>query len=179
MSMARRLREVSADLPRAGQERTDRAAVLAAVTIRAVAMAVVGTAIVQTAIVAVGLFVSSVPGAGILAAAALILNLTQLGPWLVMLPAVGWKFYTGDSVWGFVLLTFAVLAGTIDNFLRPLLIRQGADVRLLLIFAGVIGGLISLGFMGVFVGPVILAVAFVLVQDWIDEQPETEKKTSA
>ncbi len=157
----------------------DRAAVLAAATIRGVAMAVVITALVQTCIAGAGLVIASVPAAGLLIALALILNLAQLGPWLVMLPAVAWKFYSGDSLWGFVLLAFALVAGTIDNFLRPILIKKGADLPLLLIFAGVIGGIISFGFMGIFVGPVILAVTFVLLRDWVNNQPEAKKEASA
>lgn len=150
----------------------DRAAVLAAATIRGVATAVIITAIVQTSIAGAGLVVASVPGAALLAAVALIFNLAQLGPWLVMVPAVAWKFYSGDSLWGFVLLAFTLVAGTIDNFIRPLLIRKGADLPLVLIFAGVIGGIISFGFMGIFIGPVILAVTFVLLRDWVNNQPE-------
>jgi predicted PurR-regulated permease PerM len=157
----------------------ERAAVLAAATIRGVALAVIVTAIIQTAIAGTGLVVASVPGAWVLAAVALIFNLAQLGPWLVMLPAVAWKFYTGDSSWGFVLLAFTFVAGTIDNVVRPLLIRKGADLPLLLIFAGVIGGILSLGFMGIFVGPVILAVTFVLVREWVNTQPEAEKEAVA
>jgi predicted PurR-regulated permease PerM len=157
----------------------ERAAILAAATIRGVAMAVIGTAIVQTTIAGAGLFIASIPNAGLLAAVALIFNLAQLGPWLVMLPAVAWKFYIGDSSWGFVLLAFTLLSGTIDNFVRPLLIRKGADLPLLLIFAGVIGGIISFGFMGIFVGPVILAVTFVLLRDWVNNQLEAEKKAIA
>ena len=157
----------------------ERAAILAAATIRSVAIAVIGTAVVQTVIAGAGLVVASVPGAGLLAATALIFNLAQIGPWLVMLPAVAWKFYSGDSFWGFGLLAFTIVAGTIDNFVRPLLIRKGADLPLLLIFAGVIGGMISLGFMGIFVGPVILAVTFVLLRDWVNSQPEAEKNATA
>ena len=157
----------------------ERAAILAAATIRGVAIAVIVTAIVQTAIAGAGLVAASVPAAWLLAGVTLIFTLAQLGPWLVMLPAVGWKFYTGDSFGGFVLLAFALVAGTIDNFLRPLLIRRGADLPLLLIFAGVIGGIISFGFMGIFVGPVILAVSFVLLRDWVNNEPKAEKEARA
>ncbi len=157
----------------------DRAAILAAATIRGVATAVIVTAIVQTTIAGAGLVLASIPAAGLLAAAVLIFNLAQLGPWFVMLPAVAWKFYSGDSLWGFVLLVFTLVAGTIDSFLRPILIRKGADLPVLLIFAGVIGGIISFGFMGIFIGPVILAVTFALLRDWVDNQPEEEKRASA
>lgn len=157
-------------------ENGDRAALLAAGTIRGVAIGVVVTAIIQTIIATAGLVIASVPAAGLLAAAVLILNIAQLGPWLVMLPAVVWKFYSGDSLWGSVLLVFAIAAGTIDNFLRPFLIKKGADLPLLLIFAGVIGGMISFGIMGIFVGPVILAVTYVLLRQWVENKPEAEKE---
>jgi predicted PurR-regulated permease PerM len=75
---------------------------------------------------------------------------------------------------GFVLLAFTLVACTIDNFLRPVLIRKGTDLPLLLIFAGVIGGIISFGVMGIFVGPVILAVTSALLREWVDTQPEAE-----
>jgi predicted PurR-regulated permease PerM len=96
-----------------------------------------------------------------------------------MLPVLAWRFYSGDMLWGFVLLAFTVVAGTIDNYLRPVLIKRGADLPLVLVFAGVIGGIISFGFMGIFIGPVILAVTFVLLQDWVNHQPEEKKGAAA
>ena len=150
----------------------DRAAVLAAATIRGVAMGVIVTAIVQTAIATAGLLIASVPAAGVLAAAVLILCIAQLGPMLVMLPVVIWKFYSGDTVLGVVVLAITLVAGTIDSVLRPILIRKGADLPLLLIFAGVIGGMIGFGIMGIFVGPVILAVTYVLLREWVERQQD-------
>jgi len=154
----------------------DSAAVLAAATIRGVAMGVIVTAIVQTIIASAGLVIVSIPGTGLIAAGVLVFCVAQLGPLLVMLPAIVWKFYSGDSVGGFVLLAFTLVAGTIDSFLRPFLIRKGADLPLLLIFAGVIGGMIGFGVMGIFVGPVILAVTYVLLREWVESQPEAEEE---
>jgi len=156
----------------------DRAAVLAAATIRGVAMGVIVTAIVQTAIATAGLLIAGVPAAGVLAAAVLILCIAQLGPMLVMLPVVIWKFYSGDTVLGIVVLAITLVAGTIDSVLRPVLIRKGADLPLLLIFAGVIGGLIGFGVMGIFVGPVILAVTYVLLKEWVERQQEPEMEAT-
>jgi predicted PurR-regulated permease PerM len=150
----------------------EKAVVLAASTIRGVAMGVIVTALVQTTIAGVGLVIASVPGAGLIIAVIFILCLAQLGPILVMVPAVIWKFNFGGTLGGFVLLAFAVVACTIDNVLRPILIKKGADLPLILIFAGVIGGMISFGIMGIFVGPVILAVTFVLVKEWVTTPPE-------
>jgi predicted PurR-regulated permease PerM len=142
----------------------DRAAILAANTVRGVAIGVVVTAVVQSLIAGIGLAVASVPGAAFLTGACLILCLAQLGPLLVMLPVVIWRFYSGDVLWGCVLLAFMLVAGTIDNFLRPILIKKGADLPLLLIFAGVIGGIVSFGIMGIFIGPVVLAVTYALLR---------------
>jgi predicted PurR-regulated permease PerM len=104
----------------------------------------------------------------------LMLCLMQVGPTLVLLPATIWMFYTGDTIWGTVLAVWTVIVGTIDNFIRPVLIKQGADLPLLLIFAGVIGGLISMGLLGIFVGPVVLAVAYTLLEAWVNEPQNAE-----
>jgi predicted PurR-regulated permease PerM len=156
----------------------DRAAVLASATIRGVAMGVIVTAVLQTIIATAGLVIASIPGAWFLAAPILLLSLAQLGPILVMIPALVWKFHSGDSIGGFVLLAFTLVACTIDNFLRPFLIRKGTDLPLLLIFAGVIGGMIGFGVMGIFVGPVILAVTYALLREWVDTRPETGREAA-
>jgi predicted PurR-regulated permease PerM len=87
----------------------------------------------------------------------------------VLVPAVAWTYWTGDNVWGTLLLIWTIFVGTLDNFLRPFLIKKGADLPLLLIFAGVIGGLLSFGLLGIFVGPVVLAVTFKLFEAWVNE----------
>jgi predicted PurR-regulated permease PerM len=156
----------------------ERAAVLAAKTVQGVAMGVIVTALIQTTIGGAGLMLTSVPGAGLITAAVLICCLAQIGPIFAMLPAVIWKFSRGDTVSGFVLLVFMLVAGTIDNFIRPILIRKGADLPIFLIIGGVIGGMIGLGVMGIFVGPVVLAVSYVLLREWIELQPETQDTVS-
>jgi predicted PurR-regulated permease PerM len=157
LSFARRL---------AGQQGED-VAVLAGKAVRAVVLGVVITALIQTAIGAVGLFIAGVPAAGLLTAVMLILCLAQVGPILVLVPSVLWLYWSGQPVWGTVLLVLSILASTIDNFLRPVLIRKGIDLPLLLIFTGVIGGLIAFGVIGLFIGPVILAVAYTLLTSWV------------
>ena len=120
---------------------------LAARAIRGVALGVVVTALVQALLGGLGLAVVGIPFAGVLTAVMLLFCIAQLGPTLVLLPATIWMYWTGDNVWGSVLLVWTVIVGTLDNFLRPVLIKQGADLPLLLIFAGVIGGLLSLGLL--------------------------------
>jgi predicted PurR-regulated permease PerM len=150
-------------------ERGESAAVLAGKAIRAVALGVVVTALVQSTLAGLGLAVAGVPHAGLLTALALVLCIAQVGPILVLLPAVIWLYAQGSHGWATALLVWSVGVGTIDNFLRPVLIRRGADLPLLLIFTGVIGGLIAFGVVGLFIGPAILAVAYTLTASWIDD----------
>jgi predicted PurR-regulated permease PerM len=150
----------------AGRQGED-VAVLAAKAVRGVVLGVVVTALIQAAIGGVGLLVTGVPAATLLTAVMLMLCLAQVGPLLVLLPAVGWLFYTGHPATGTVLLVFALVAGTIDNVVRPLLIRRGVELPLLLIFAGVIGGLVAFGVVGLFVGPMVLAVSRMLLKEWV------------
>ena len=142
---------------------------LAAQAIRGVALGVVVTALVQAFLGGVGLAVVGIPFATILTAVMFVLCLAQLGPLLVLLPAVIWLYWQGHSVLGTVLLVWMIVVSSLDNLLRPLLIRRGADLPLLLIIAGVIGGLIAFGFVGIFIGPVVLAVAHTLLEAWTTE----------
>ena len=79
-----------------------------------------------------------------------------------------WLFWSDQTLWGSVLLVWSLVVVTLDNFLRPILIKKGADLPLLLIFAGVIGGLIAFGIIGLFIGPVVLAVTYTLLGAWVD-----------
>ncbi len=115
----------------------------------------------------IGLAIAGVPFAGLLTAVMLLLCIAQLGPALVMFPAVAWVYWSGETGWGTFLLVWALVVSTMDNIVRPALIKLGADLPLLLIFAGVIGGLLAFGLIGIFVGPVVLAVAYTLVDAWV------------
>ncbi len=160
---------VSKTARRIGGERAVGAEELAGGAIRGVALGVGVTALVQSLLGGIGVAVAGVPGAGLLAAVMFMLCIAQIGPFPVLVPAVIWVFWSGDTTWGVVLAIWSVVVGTLDNVLRPVLIRMGADLPLLLIFAGVIGGLLSFGLVGIFVGPVILAVAYTLLVAWVDD----------
>ena len=151
----------------------DHLVLLAAGSIRAVALGIVVTAIVQTALGAIGLVVAGAPYVAIFAAVMFVFCIAQLGPVLPMLAAVGWLYLAGATTAAIGLFVWTVIVGLLDNVLRPILIRRGADLPLLLIMAGVIGGLISLGLVGLFVGPVVLAVAYTEISAWIAEQDAT------
>lgn len=150
-------------------EQGGRMVVLAGAAIRGVALGVVVTAIAQSLLGGIGLAIVGVPFASVLTAIMFALCIAQVGPLLVLLGATAWAFHSLGTGWGVFLLVWSVVVGTMDNFLRPLLIRRGADLPLMLIFAGVIGGLIAFGIVGIFVGPVILAVAYTLLDDWVSK----------
>jgi predicted PurR-regulated permease PerM len=157
---------------RLGGERGATAVRLAGQAIRGVALGVVVTAIAQSLLGGIGLAVVGVPFAAVLTAVMFILCLAQVGPGLVLFPAVAWMYWSGEAVWATVLVGFSVVTLTMDNFLRPALIRRGAHLPMLLIFAGVIGGLIAYGLLGIFLGPTVLAVAYTLLNAWIDDEDE-------
>jgi predicted PurR-regulated permease PerM len=153
-------------------EQGDRMVVLAGNAIRGVALGVVVTAVVQSGLGGIGLAIAGVPFAGVLTAVMFALCIAQLGPILVLLPATVWAYYSLGAGWGTFLLVVTIVVGVLDNVLRPVLIRRGADLPLLLIFAGVIGGLVTFGIVGIFVGPVVLAVAYTLLDDWVSDAPQ-------
>jgi len=146
--------------------------VLAGQAIRGVALGVGVTAVVQSALGGIGLAIVGIPFAGLLTAVMLLLCIAQLGPGLVLFSAVVWVYWSGDSGWGTFLLIWSVIVVVLDNFLRPVLIKLGADLPLLLILAGVIGGLFAFGLVGIFVGPVVLAVVYTLLGEWISDEDE-------
>jgi predicted PurR-regulated permease PerM len=143
---------------------------LAGQAVRGVALGVVVTALVQSVLGGVGLAVAGVPFAAILTAVMFMLAIAQVGPLLVLGPSVVWLYWSGSTGWGTFLLFWTIIVAGLDNFLRPVLIKRGADLPLLLIFAGVVGGLIAFGLIGIFVGPVVLAVAHTLLSAWVDEE---------
>jgi predicted PurR-regulated permease PerM len=149
--------------------RGEQAIELASQAIRGIALGVVVTALVQSLLGGFGLLVAGIPFTGVLTVVMLMLCLAQIGVLPVLVPAVVWLFWTGNTVVASLFLVWTILVGTLDNVLRPFLIKKGADLPLLLIFAGVIGGLLAFGLLGIFVGPVVLAVTFKLLQAWVNE----------
>jgi predicted PurR-regulated permease PerM len=160
----------------------EQAALLAAQAIRGVALGIVVTAVVQTILVGVGFAVVGVPFATLLTALTFILAIVQIGPVPLLIGVVFWVYWKSGAVWGTGFLMWAILCGAIDNFLRPLLIKRSIDIPLPLIVAGVIGGLIAFGVIGLFIGPVVLAVSHALLITWMSEetaepQPESQVLT--
>jgi predicted PurR-regulated permease PerM len=152
---------------RIGGDRAEQTVRLAASAARGVALGVVVTALVQSLLAGLALWVSGVPRAGVLLAITFVLCVAQLGPLPVLVPAVVWVFWSGNVAWGIALAVCTVIIAVIDNVMKPLLIRRGVDLPLLLLIAGVIGGLIGFGVVGLFIGPVLLAVTYTLLVAWV------------
>jgi predicted PurR-regulated permease PerM len=164
-------RVVGERLLRAGQRvagtRAERLIEVAGNTIRGVVYGILGTALVQALLAAIGLWVAGVPGPLFLGVLVFFLSPLPIGPPLVWIPAALWLFYQGDTGWGiFLVIWGAVVVSGVDNVLKPLLISRGGNLPLLLVFLGVLGGAVAFGFMGLFLGPTLLAVGFTLVQEW-------------
>src|SRR5262245_3653402 len=153
---------------RLGGERGEAAVRLSAQAIRGVARGVVVTALVQSLIGGIGLWIAGVPFATLLTAVMFLLAVAQIGAVPVLVLADIWLFWSGSPGMGTFLVVVTIIAGTLDNILRPYLIKQGAaELPLLLIFIGVIGGLIAFGLIGIFIGPLVLAVAHTLLNAWV------------
>ncbi len=139
----------------------------AGATIRSVVNGVVGTAVLQGILLGFSFWIAGVPGAVVLGALGVLLTLLPLGLVVLWLPAVLWLTSQGQTGWAiFVLGWNLVLVGSLDNIVRPYLISRGAKLPTVLIFFGVLGGVVAFGIVGVFLGPVLLAVAYTLFQDW-------------
>ena len=158
-----------------------RVAILSAGAIRAVALGIVVTALVQSAIGGLGLAVTGVPHALLLTCVMVMLGVAQIGPAPVLIGGLIWLYANGQTFWGTVLLVWSLVTASLDNLLRPILIRKGADLPLVLVIAGVLGGLLAFGLIGLFVGPVVLAVTYTLLVAWVraGELPETRRRSVA
>jgi predicted PurR-regulated permease PerM len=141
----------------------------AAGAVRSVAYGVIGTALAQAVLLALGLALAGVPGATTLGFVGLLLSISQVGaPLLHMIwgGAAWWLIGQGHVGWGIFMIAWGVMVSMIDNVLKPWLIGLGINMPMSLTILGVFGGFIAFGFLGLFVGPTVLAVAFVLLQAW-------------
>ncbi|HEY1907432.1 MAG TPA: AI-2E family transporter YdiK [Myxococcaceae bacterium] len=162
-------RGVIAFFRRLAGDRGSAAVVLAGQAVRAVAMGVIVTALIQTVVAGLGMTLAGIPKAGVLTALVFLCCIAQIGPILVMVPGVIWLYWSGSPGRGTFFLLWTVVVLAMDNILRPWLITRGANLPILLIFAGVIGGLLGFGVIGLFIGPVILAVSYTLIEAWVTE----------
>jgi predicted PurR-regulated permease PerM len=149
----------------------DRVIRLAGQAIRAVALGVVLTACAQATLAGLGLVLAGVPFAPVLTAVSFVLCIAQIGPLLVLAPAVAWLFWSGATGTATVLLIWSVVVISLDNIVRPIVMTKGANLPVLLMFSGVMGGLLAFGLIGIFVGPVVLAIVYTLLGAWIAAAP--------
>lgn len=147
--------------------RSDRLLTIIGGTVQGVVFGILGTALAQALLMLIGLFIAGVPSVVLLGSLTFVLSLIPGGPILIWGPAAFWLYQQGDTSFAiFMVVWGAGVVGTIDNFLKPILIGKGSDLPLLLIFLGMFGGALSFGVLGIFIGPTLLALAYTLLREW-------------
>jgi predicted PurR-regulated permease PerM len=144
---------------------------LTAATIRGVATGVVGVAVIQSLLVGIGFFAIGIPAAGLLTLATLLLAIVQVPAVLLTLPVIAYVLATEATTPAIIFAVWTLIAGLSDNVLKPLMLGRGLEVPMPVILIGVIGGMLADGLLGLFVGPVILAVGYVLLAEWLRQDP--------
>jgi len=145
---------------------------------RGVAQGILGVAVIQSVLVAIGLFAVGVPHASLWAALCLVVAIIQLPPLIVLLPIIGYVFSTSGTAASVIFTIWSILASSSDTFLKPILLARGLDLPMVVIFMGAIGGFVMSGFIGLFVGAVILALGYRLFMAWLGEDESFESETS-
>jgi predicted PurR-regulated permease PerM len=147
-------------------------------TVRSVMYGLLGTALGQALVAALGFAIAGVPGILLLGFATFVMSLVPVGPPLIWGGAAIWLFSEGRTGWGvFMLLWGLILISGVDNVLKPMLISRGSSLPFLLVFLGVLGGVLAFGFVGLFIGPVLLAVGYSLIREWTGIEPAVVTKT--
>ena len=154
----------------AGPQHGPRVHTLATMTTRSVAVGVLGVALIQAVLLGVGFLLAGVPAAGLLALIVLLLAIMQLPATIVSLPVIIWLWNSGDAgtVMNVFWTVYLVLAGLSDNVLKPMLLGRGVDAPMPVILLGALGGMVSSGFIGLFLGAVILAVGYQIFMQWVE-----------
>lgn len=145
---------------------------LAVHTVRSVTRGIIGVALIQATLAGLGFLAAGLPAAGLLALLCLVVAIVQLPLVVVLLPVALYAFTTLDTVPAVIFAIWCAIIGLSDNILKPLLLGRGVDVPMLVIFIGAIGGLLSSGILGLFVGPVVLALGYTLLAAWLKSAGE-------
>ncbi|UCE62880.1 MAG: AI-2E family transporter [Nitrospirota bacterium] len=151
---------------------------LATATIRSVAQGVLGIALIQSILAGIGFLLVGVPGAGIWAVLVLFLAVIQLPPLLIIGPIIVYVFATSDTLTAVVFMIWGIFVSVGDAFLKPLLLGRGVEIPMPVILIGAIGGVISSGIIGLFVGAVVLALSYKLFLAWLNEETELNQVDS-
>jgi predicted PurR-regulated permease PerM len=144
-------------------------------TVRGVVYGILGTALAQSVIAGIGFLIAGVPAAALLALLTFFLSVVPMGPPLVWIPAAIWLFWRGWLGWGIFMVCWGLLISSVDNVIKPMIISQGSRMPFVLILLGVLGGAITFGFIGVFLGPVLLVVGLRLLDHWNKTQMEQRR----
>jgi len=150
--------------------RGERFVQLAGATIRAVSRGVIGVSALQAFLAGVGLVAAGIPGASLITSAVLILGIIQIGPSVVLVPIVIWSWIAMDPTTAVLITIYLIPVSLLDNLLRPLVMARGLDTPMLIILIGVLGGTVSYGITGLFLGPIVLAVIWELLVAWTRER---------
>lgn len=152
----------------------------AVLTVRAVMLGLVGSAVGQALAMVVGLLFAGVPGVVLLGAATFFLSLIPGGPVVVWLGSAAWLYSQQEPGWAaFILVWGLVVVSSVDNILKPILMSKGSDQSLLLMTLGVFGGVLAFGFVGLFLGPIVLGVVSTLIDVWLEQTPVSANKALA
>jgi predicted PurR-regulated permease PerM len=164
---------------RVAPEHADQFIDLTAATIRTVAQGVIGIAALQALLAGVGMVAAGVPGTSLLTTAVLILGIIQIGPTIILLPLILWSWLTMDTGPAVVFTVYMACVGAIDNLLKPVIMRRGLKTPMVVILIGLLGGTISYGISGLFLGPIVLAVIWELAVAWIRRSELETQEMSA
>lgn len=152
---------------------------LVGVSIRNLARGVIGIALLQALLAGIGLMIAQVPGAGLISFLVLILGIVQIGSAIVIVPLVVWAFFAMAPMAAILFAAYMVPVSTIDNFLRPLVMAHGLKTPMLVILIGLVGGILVYGLIGIFIGPILLAIAWELVSLWTRQGEGRKEETVA
>lgn len=142
---------------------------MAGTTIRNVSRGVIGISMLQALLAGIGLMVAGVPGAGPIAMATLVLGIVQIGPGLVLIPAIIWAWVNMNTGGAALFTLYMAPVLFMDNALKPMVMARGLETPMLVIFIGVLGGTLTHGLLGLFLGPIVLAVAYDLLLAWAED----------
>lgn len=155
----------------AGSERGLAVLTTARNAVMGVVYGLIGTALAQGAVAFVGFVIAGVPGALLLSALTFVLSLIPMGPVVIWGGASAWLYAQGQSGWAIFMVAYgALVISSVDNFLKPILMSRAGGLSMLLVVLGVFGGAVSFGFIGIFIGPALLAVGWSLVNAWLEAQ---------
>jgi predicted PurR-regulated permease PerM len=154
----------------------ERFVTLAVATTRSVARGVLGVALIQAILAGIGFLAVGIPGAGLWAMIALLTCIVQIGPGPVVIPAAIYIFASADTTTAVLFAAWSVFVMLIDNFLKPILLGRGVDVPLIVVVLGAIGGLLTMGIIGLFIGAIVLVLGYTVLLIWLNETEPADRQ---